>query len=791
MSQRILNMRVRPARAAILINRKGDEKDLLLAFEFFSKIWGGRFGQILPVDAESCDDLTRFRLGASRPEFVYGIGLDDKHWATAVRQASQPRSYRSLRPEFVRGLKQYHPEDYYLVDHALVHLFQTRNQGRGHKRTLRLVTPDESSPMLGYCAAMFGIHHQDLSKEYFDANRPFSETKATAFGDLAIEFVKGCYQSWLDVTGYKLNPHIAGQGGGLFEPSPTVVLVQDRILDLPLFWNLRTASDTTHPAWIIPIPSDGATEAPILNTLKEWLLGFLPYGSRPNYCNVTSQSVPEAVCRGFAEQFQAALTGTPVETVDYEPPGNRLPVVVPYEYVTTWPVDLAGRKLTLQPPRPRAFADLGPPRGWIVDLLSDVKTGRAVKGLQLPPSPVVFELLNGPCPPTLQRAAIPRTGDGADSINLLCSHSREVINSYLPTSEEVFGEILREYGIEPRADEKRSSYLPVIKRFGGLYSACKAFSGQSQEILTTLADKTKTVEEIRGECKLGKGEFTGDSYSKQIEGILGQETERMKRVSRQRFREYARHSAPESVRLQSLLEYWADRTILERHWRVGPCGRCNQRYFVPRLDIQRRIVCTNCGHRITLPATVAVGYTLQRAVKHAIREGIVPVALTGRFLCNMTNHGFFWLPGIKYRTDTKEGDIDVVACCDGHLVFCECKGLKNTPSEAKVWNDVVSQFLETAEVARRCGGHLVVLAAQVSKYPQDVRDRIAASIGVSIPHLLLDNEDLEIGHRDVQDDKLHRWLRLYDVLPVAFPERPREPTDKPRTIKTGWGLMTR
>src|SRR5713226_9102245 len=111
MAQRIFNVRVRPARVTILIEQAEERKDLLLAFEFLSKIWGGRFGQILAVNPKACDPLTEFRLGISRPEFIYGIGLDDTHWAKATRQSCQPRGYGKLRPEFVKAIKQSHPED--------------------------------------------------------------------------------------------------------------------------------------------------------------------------------------------------------------------------------------------------------------------------------------------------------------------------------------------------------------------------------------------------------------------------------------------------------------------------------------------------------------------------------------------------------------------------------------------------------------------------------------------------------------------------------------------------------
>src|SRR5262249_15926771 len=97
MSQRLLNVRVRPPRVVVLINRDASDADFLLAFEFFSKLWSGRFAQILPVDPKACDPLTEFRLAASRPEFIYGIGIDDAHWGQATRQSCQPRGYGKLR----------------------------------------------------------------------------------------------------------------------------------------------------------------------------------------------------------------------------------------------------------------------------------------------------------------------------------------------------------------------------------------------------------------------------------------------------------------------------------------------------------------------------------------------------------------------------------------------------------------------------------------------------------------------------------------------------------------------
>lgn len=185
-----------------------------------------------------------------------------------------------------------------------------------------------------------------------------------------------------------------------------------------------------------------------------------------------------------------------------------------------------------------------------------------------------------------------------------------------------------------------------------------------------------------------------------------------------------------------------------------------------------------------------MGYTLHRSVRHAISEGIVPVVLTGRFLRNLADGGFLWLPGVKYKIGSQLGDIDLLACCDGRLVFCECKQLDNVLAEAPVWDDIITQFQETVSVAKRCKGSLVVLASQVTEYPDAVKKRIAEMIDGSIPHLLLNRHDLEEGCRKVIEDNFTRRMRLHDILPICFSERPREPKAKSREINLGWGIYS-
>jgi DNA-directed RNA polymerase subunit RPC12/RpoP len=664
---------------------------------------------------------------------------------------------------------------------------QTRDQTKGHKRDLRLVRIDESSPFVGYCAAMFGTPHQGLRPEFFQQEVQFNGTLIDLIS-LAIEIVKEWQQTWLDVTGHELNPSIGGWWWSWAEWPPTVVLVQDRILDLSYFWNIRTASDTFRPAWVIPIPIDECKNPEVVTKVKEWVLTFLQYGRKPNYCNVTSVAASEPACREFAALLQSALAGSPIENVDYEPPRNHLPEVVPYEYEAVWTVETNGQKLSFLPPRPKAFAEMGNPRGWFVDILKDVKTGRALKNLRLPSGPVASDLLNGPCPPSCEHARVKRAGDGADSINIRCSGNEGLINVHLPSGEEVLEETLWDHGVEPIHDEKRSSYLPVIRRFGGLYLAGAAFAGNSGAILMALEKGPMAVGEIRGKCKLGDGTLAGKSYMDRIDQMLESESERIKRIGRRRYAHFSRNHSPENLKLDSVLEYWTERSVLTRQWRIGPCPKCKRTSFVEQLNLRKRIACPACGNRISLRSTVPIGYELDRTVKLAVREGIAPIVLTGRFLEQMTNSGFFYLPGVKYKIGDQSGDIDLLACCDGHLVFCECKRLENTPSGTAVWDEVVAQFIQTAEVAKRCGGSVAILAVHGVDFPQEVKDRLAKEIGTNIPYELLTKQDLETGYRNIMDMGHPRPMKIHDLIPMPFPERPQKRAPGRRTVDFGAGV---
>jgi hypothetical protein len=187
-----------------------------------------------------------------------------------------------------------------------------------------------------------------------------------------------------------------------------------------------------------------------------------------------------------------------------------------------------------------------------------------------------------------------------------------------------------------------------------------------------------------------------------------------------------------------------------------------------------------------------MGYSLHRLVGHAIWEGIIPIVLAGRFLSNLTHDGFLWLPGVKYKWNDKDGDLDILACCDGHIVVGECKNLGDTPPDTGLWEVVLEQFAETIKVGQACRASFAVLAVMAESYPPDFQHRVDQLTAPTMRGLVLTKQDLEQGHRQMKEegDQITRRLSLGDLIVDPMPEPPRTPPDESGEIQTPLASVT-
>ena len=786
MKRSIVEVRVRPQRVAVLISKTGVVADFLLAVRFLSRIWGGRFCEILAVDLQNTS-ATLERLAESRPDFIYTVSIGDAAFCEAVQRTCQPRGVGPLVPDYVDRLH-FGVENHITVGDIIHAVESPRPVAPGVGSALTLFEMPDDSPFVAYVASIFGIPYNRLTQDKVEHTTERLAPAAT-FANLVrwhTWFVKHLAPSWLDIVGHGLTPLIFGQ----LEPPPTIVIAGSEICDLALFWNIRMASDCDVPIWVLPVPTSALTDENTYGELRDWLLSFERIRGQSTFCHVVSETVTEELLREFAARLKGRLAGSYITHVDVLPAPRKLPVVVAFEREHQMPGERRGQRLIFHPPGP-AIIHEGPTRAWCIDFLKDAGTSRAVGELCLPHRPSSLTVLNAPCPPHADLPRFMRLGVGPDCFNLRCS-STKVTSLCVPTSEEVLSACLREAGLVARRDEKRACYRPVIRMFGGLEAAGDAFSGKCRKILEKLRAGICGIDEIKRSAVVGKGKLTelaSPLWHQQFLSLYDNET---KKIVRKRLRRLGRIRSPSAATVESLLEFWADRGIAERRWKLGPCPACLGTFWEANLDISKSVRCPGCQIRMSLPSSMPLGYALHRAVDHALREGLAPVVLTARYLRSLSTKGFQWLPGAKFQWGENEGDLDIVANCDGHLIFAECKTMVDASPGSVTWNEITSKFRDTVAAALHCRAELVVLAALCDEFPATVRKEIEAAVPESLGLLLLNRGALESGDgRDVLiEGTALPWRRRTNPVMVAPAAPPDLDLPDARRIRTPLGSTT-
>jgi hypothetical protein len=787
MSPTLVRARVRPARVAVLVNRHGKQSDLVLALRFLSRLWGGMYAPIFPTNPLPPDALTEFRLSEARPDFVYGIGLDREAWMPHIQDCCQPRCFRLLDEGVLSQLYSDNLEEHITDRDYLNYRFRQPDDG-GRKRTTSLNFWDEDSRLFLYAAALFGIPYEVV-------RNPFAPVVYERYpGDLEnsgdpealisahTRIIQNYEQSWVELASEGLGVRFHSGGTG----SPTIVLVQDIVEDLSLFWNLRMEGHTWIPRWIIPLPASMTRDEIHGGLLKEWILGFTKYHQRPNYIFITSQAASTELQAEFAGWLKGILEGTFIKFVDVWPPANRVPNVTAFESESLLEIRRQGRRVTWLRPQSRVAEMFGPRVSWMVDLVEDSRKRRSPFELSLPPCRTTMEILNAPSPPTVHHSAIAPYGLGVDSINVRCTNREELVSDWLPNDKEILEELLHESGLHFNADEKRACYLPALKLLGGLEQASSTLTGVRGKILLELVKGPATAHELIGRLRLGNGKIPELNRDRHFEIFLGHLTPTQKRVGRQRLRHHWRRTLPRDSKLQSLLEHWVSNGILRRLFRIGSCPVCQTTHHEVGLKITRPYQCPGCGSKIPIPESMVVEYQLQPILEAALSQGLMPVALTGRFLQNLTHRGFLWLPGLKYSHGGVGGDIDIVASCDGQLVLVECKTREKSDPSSIEWPNIVDQVRSLVAVGRASKASFVVLASLIDDYPKSIRDEIESAGDTNLPVYLFTKDDLESGHRWVKQEPftIDRPMSLADLIPPGFPEVTRPPFKETREIVT-------
>jgi hypothetical protein len=773
-------IRIRPQRLVVLLPRHARRSQFLLAVDFLSRIWGGRYSQILPVDGGALGQLAQEHLKASRPDLVYGIDLNHDEWSAIAQECCQPRRYVPLNASSISELYRtnraslitsYAPINKIIQDHPAIEI-----------SPFVLWNLRPRSGLAPLFAAAFGMH---IAKDRdILADRLKVMISSQPRGNTYTSFLQ-CFRtmekkwSWLDMISYKLDVFIH-RGGHLFSP-PTLVLLEEPLADLALFWTLRTLNDASALNPILPVLTSSVESDVDLAGIADWISS-----SRldSNYVRITSWRSPSEGANRLARRLRARLRGSNVRHCDVVPAVNLLPVVTPRDSERTQQVgrDEFGTVFTAPPPEHVDEVN----KHFMVDLMKDVSTGRVPDECFPPPVRQAVDSLQAITLPSITIVRLPLVGLGVDALNLRCEPG-ERITFQLPSSREMLEGYLTTKEFEVRKDEKRICYEPVIEMLGGLTQTAETFSGLGLRVLEVLEeDGPLAFREISS--RLSNQESSrSPSDDEWWERCLLELPPVAQEISRKRLSEFRRSRVYSTDSVEKLLEIWLARSVVSRQCHLGPCPFCDDKSWLPDIDLRSPTLCPGCHQRRPTRQSVRIGYALNPLVNRAINQGIVPVVLTIRFLKNLTSRGFSFLPGVKGRCPLGAYDFDVFASCDGILAVAECKTMGATPPGTSVWKEAIKQFDRLAAAARRCGAPIAVFASQADAYPRHVATRLRAMASEDLSILLLNRHDLEQGHTQFESREGHkRRLTLHDVIPApSSNRRTRKRRKAPRIVRFG------
>ena len=741
MAQTEVTIRIRPNRAAVLIPDTASFSDMSLAVRFLSRIWGGRYCPILPVNPSGNDPRALRWLAETRPDYIFGLSVDTAVWHPIAFAACQHRFYEPLTPKVVESI--HLPRRIELTTVIPVIRKRHLDQHLPGRRPLQFVRAEANCALAPYVSVVFG--DSDPVWGNCTVKLPITEPLIeftpehgiAEFVRIVVNYSSGRHLSWLDFGSEEISTILIE-----CMPTPPTIVAVESPLDLALAWNLRMTAGTSGPTWVIPLPVDALSESSVLDSLKEWIATVKRFGHTPTFCELVSLSVSEARLQQIAAPLRESLSSEGIQFVGAKGPYEEIATICCYERQDTVPVDLTGRVLTMTPFRPTLAEHMGRNDNWVVELLRDEREQRCVGDLCLPPRPCLQEILNIPAAPGLPSAQSALFGFGKGSLRAHCTMRSDTVRLCLPLAEEILEEVLIECGIMPIADEKRAAYMPALEKLGGMSKAAHHFRGRLRKVIRVLHDhESADLPTILREARLGRGELPDElSHPGYLDQFLEGYPDVAQRICRKRFTEYWQDYYPDDIKLTTLLELWS---------------------------------------RLGLVAGDSGSYALDPQLRKAVGEGLIPVALTGEFLHGLTNEGFFWVPGVKYQRGTVMGDIDVMAICDGALVLAECKELESVATTATVWEaEVWPQFEQLIDTAKSCRADAVVLASLADAYPDGWEERASMKAGDGIGVLCLTRSDLNDGYRRLppMGNLVGRRMFISDIAPnPRAPDVKKEP----------------
>ena len=774
-------VRLRPQRIAFLVSEKTNVNQLMLVIGFLSRIWGGRYCPIIAVGERDQERSAKDSLLAIRPEVIFSLGIDQEKWARFSQEICQPRAFRPLDnvADNLNGYMRDNLEGIIWADFII--RAEINASPEIQRKNLRLIAVEKDCQTAPFIAVSFGLISDNLLTAYTNALNAeiidiSDEYDTSSYLQLCQEMMEKW--SWLDFASYRLQRHHFVGEDTIYAPIVVIVSRYEPVRDLALFWNLRMQYGPGSSGRIALFHESEIGNTDSVIALTNWLNSTKV---KSNYSLLASKSCPKESLESLARRLRPRLKKlkSEIHHVDIKEPSLGLPRIIPYDHETTVRPPISERVVSIEGLHLSYHDNLPFNAAWMCDLVKDVQTSRAPYELCLPPRQSIFQVLNSPNPPQF-RLGMGVLGYGIDSVNIRFSVRDYSISFKIPNDEEILEEILEEAGIKIEKDEKRIRYIQAIEMFGGFLEAARFLSGSSLKIVNSFGGNPLTLGEIKSRARLRKAKKKKASLFIEFSNRLPKHA---KRVAQKRYSIYSKELLDIDVSEAEILQRLLNRNVIRRKWKLNRCVYCDKEYWVDNLDISGPVSCPGCRKPVNLSDKLQLGYELNELIVLSIREGIIPVVLTARFLNNLTSRGFIFLPGVKCLKGSLKADFDILAICDGHLVAAECKSLENTNNQSNVWKDIEGQLKKSIALGKTCQIEALIVAGMCEKFPEEFKKNVTESAGEEMGVLFLNNDDLQKGNRHISfKGGPSRLLKIEDILPSV--RRPKKKARKKKGRRT-------
>jgi len=795
---------IRPQKVAVVIPVDINEDDFRDILQFLGWLWGGKYSCIVPFDLNDEENELAFSwLTQYSPDVVLYANQDilnqvegriqeltDPPLQTTILKSPLGENFHinrgggiSWNPSYDRYVKEINSRP----DTTTRYHFVSTEPGVANRIFYDL---------------SFGIHTREgcegLAKQFKAKSSHVEEGGIDEF--IRLHDDKENPFSYLDFSGVEIDT-INAHGA-----APTLFILSRSILDYAWFWNCRFEFSEGGNI-CIPIPADLIDDDKTVGSIASWIGGY--HQGRSTYCELKSISSTKQSLDKLARRLRPRVKKYGVNHVDVHlSPTPRIPFVnirhKSQELTASW-VDQDSFEFT--PPKPSFVDEINDKTSarWLVEL----DTGYKLKGHTAPA--VAYKtnsrVLSAPSPasPTWAVSGLNRRYSGGN-IFISCSCKSNDIALTLPTAEELLLPYLAEFGIQPKTDEKRTCYDATFDLFGGN----RIFAECCKDI------RYKVIESLWGDrgvpCEDNGHSFSKGCRFKKADSPVPVPLEKIKqyvRIGKKWTKAFSSSSLTLSDSLmdktykarlvreggfyrsntpESFLSWLVKTGIVRRVFRYPECPTCmSESNWITEVDLSKPLNCFRCGGTI-LPnaAKFDMEYQLSSLVCRAFDEGIRPVALTLDVLKQAAS-GFICLPGFKGERNGKAFDVDVMAVCSGHLVFCECKDMAGVPTSSNDWAKIQKQFSDLIDLGELCGASSVVLASMADEYPSLIQKLVKSRSSDSLRVVLLRNKELLLGGiQEKRENGSEYKAQFYDAFLPKTKRRKKKKKGK-RSVSFGWG----